>query len=145
MEYNVVDRVPTVTEHRQLAELVGWAQAFRWAAIPASLAASCCGTVVEDENGNIVAMGRVVGDGAFFFYAQDIAVHPDHRRRGLGRTVVERLSAQVSEMAGGNAFFGLFSTPEAEKLYRDTGFGPEAGMRGMWQVLRPGQGRAPLG
>ena len=138
MDYNVVDRVPTVTEHRRLAEAVGWARSFRWDAIPASLAASWCGAVVEDAAGNVVAMGRVVGDGAFFFYAQDIAVHPDHRRLGLGRTVMDRLRIQVSAMAGGDAFLGLFSTPEAEKLYRDTGFTPEAGLTGMWQVVRAG-------
>lgn len=104
--------------------------------MPSSLAGSCCGAVVLDEAGAIVAMGRVVGDGAFFFYIQDVAVHPQHRGRGLGTVVVERLQAQVVALAGGTAFLGLFSTPEAESLYQGTGFGPRPGLTGMWQILQ---------
>ena len=135
MSYRTVDRVATAAEHRQLAEAVGWADSFRWEAMPGSLAGSCCGAVVLDETGTFVAMGRVVGDGAFFFYVQDVAVHPDHRRQGLGTAVMQRLSAQVTAFAGGTAFLGLFSTPEAEQLYQGTGFAPRPGLMGMWQVL----------
>lgn len=135
MPYTAVDRVATVAEHRRLAGLVGWEDSFRWEAMPGSLAGSCCGTVVLDEAGAIVAMGRVVGDGAFFFYVQDVAVHPQHRRRGLGTMVVDRLRAQVTALAGGTAFLGLFSTPEAESLYQGTGFGPRPGLTGMWQIV----------
>ncbi|WP_090582028.1 GNAT family N-acetyltransferase [Arthrobacter sp. ov407] len=135
MSYKTIDRVATVAEHRQLAELVGWGNAFRWEAMPGSLAGSSCGTVVLDEAGAIVAMGRVVGDGAFFFYVQDVAVHPQHRCRGLGTAVMQRLRAQVTALAGGTAFLGLFSTPEAEPLYQGTGFAPRPGLKGMWQVL----------
>ena len=127
MPYEVFDRVATVAEHRQLAGLVGWEDSFRWEAMPSSLAGSSCGTVILDEAGAIVAMGRVVGDGAFFFYVQDVAVHSGHRARGLGAVVVERLRAQVTELAGGTAFLGLFSTPEAEPLYERTGFRGPAG------------------
>jgi GNAT superfamily N-acetyltransferase len=80
-------------------------------------------------------MGRVVGDDAFFFYVQDVAVHPHHRCRGLGTAVMQRLRAQVTALAGGTAFLGLFSTPEAEPLYQGTGFAPWPGLKGMWQVL----------
>ncbi|MBK7819657.1 MAG: GNAT family N-acetyltransferase [Tessaracoccus sp.] len=138
MPYTAVDRVPTIAEHRQLADLVGWQDSFRWEAMAGSLEGSCCGTVVLDDDGAVVAMGRVVGDGAFFFYVQDVAVHPRHRRRGLGKLVVERLEAQVIALAGGTAFLGLFSTPEAESLYQGTGFEVRPGLAGMWQVLQAG-------
>lgn len=75
MAYKTLGRVPTPAEHRLPAGLVEWEDSFRWEAMPASLAGSCCGTVILDETGTIVAMGRVVGDGAFF-YVQDVAVHP---------------------------------------------------------------------
>lgn len=135
MSYTTIDRVATVTEHRELAGHVGWEDSFRWEAMPGSLAGSCCGTVVLDEGGNIVAMGRAVGDGAFFFYVQDVAVHPQHRRRGLGTTIMQRLRAQVTALAGGTAFLGLFSTPEAEQLYLGTGFAVQPGLTGMWRLV----------
>jgi GNAT superfamily N-acetyltransferase len=104
--------------------------------MPASLAGSVCGVVVHDEDAHLVAMGRVVGDGAFYFYVQEVVVHPDHQGRGLGRAVLHRLRDQVLATAGGDCFLGLFATPEAEKLYASEGFGSEV-MTGMWQVLRP--------
>jgi len=78
------NRIPTLPEHRFLSDQVGWADSFRWSAMAASLAGSCCGTVVFTPSGHMVGMGRVVGDGAFFFYLQDIAVAPEHRDAGLG-------------------------------------------------------------
>lgn len=136
MGYRFVDEVPTVEQHHALAVAVAWEGSFRWEAMGASLAGSVCGVVALGTDDQAVAMGRVVGDGAFYFYLQDIAVHPDHRRQGLGRAVLRRLLAQVEERAGGDCFVGLFSTPEAVELYRSAGFGTET-MTGMWQVLRP--------
>lgn len=136
MTYRFVNTVPTPEQHGELAVAVGWHDAFRWEAMAASLAGSVCGVVVHDEDDHPVAMGRVVGDGAFYFYVQDVVVHPDHQGQGLGRAVMQRLRDQVLATAGGDCFLGLFATPEAQKLYVSEGFGTEA-MIGMWQVLRP--------
>ncbi len=136
MQITYTDRVPTLLEHRALAERVGWTDAFRWEAMPASLAGSCTGTVATTPDGTVVGMGRVVGDGAFFFYLQDIAVDPQHGGRGIGSEITERLLAQVRDMAGGDAFVGLFATEAAATLYRRAGFDDKTQMRGMWQIVR---------
>ncbi len=142
MSYELVDRVPTPDEHRALAESVGWHGAFRWDVMPASLAGSCCGVVAVADDGSTVAMGRVVGDGAFFFYLQDIVVRPDLQGHGLGTRVTERLLDQVHALAGGDAFVGLFATAEAQPVYARLGFDGESPMKGMWQVLRRRAGSA---
>lgn len=135
MSYAVTSRLPTPEEHRELAVSVGWADSFWWDAMPAALAGSTCGAVVHHADGSLVGMGRVVGDGAFYFYVQDVVVHPDHQGQGLGRLLVETLVDQVRTVAPGHCFVGLFATPAAEKLYR--GLGWEAkDMLGMWRVLR---------
>ena len=136
MEITYTDRVPTPQEHRTLAARVGWTDAFRWDAMPASLAGSCCGCVATTPGGTLVGMGRVVGDGAFFFYLQDIAVDPEHRGRGIGGELTDRLLAQVRTLAGGDAFIGLFATDAALSLYRRAGFDDQTRMRGMWQIAR---------
>lgn len=135
MSYTVARRKPTVEEHRRLSEAVGWADAFWWEAMSASLAGSVCGVVVHEDSGELVGMGRVVGDGAFYFYIQDVVVHPDHQGRGLGRIIVDGLVDQVRQQAPGHFFVGLFATPSAEALYRKLGWG-EQEMRGMWKVVR---------
>lgn len=135
MPYTVTARIPSPEEHRGLAESVGWGGSFWWESMPAALAGSTAGAVVEDEGGEVVGMGRVVGDGAFYFYVQDVVVHPDHQGRGLGRLLVETLVEQVRTAAPGHCFVGLFATPEAESLYRSLGW-EDKEMLGMWRVLR---------
>lgn len=135
MSYAVTHRIPSPEEHRGLADSVGWGGSFWWEAMPAALAGSTCGVVVHDGAGELVGMGRVVGDGAFCFYVQDVVVHPDHQGHGVGRLVVEALTDQIREIAPGHCFVGLFATPEAERLYASLGWGAKETL-GMWQVLR---------
>ena len=141
--YELIDRVPTFAEHRALAEAVGWSDVFRWEVMEASIAGSICGTVAVESEGKVIGMGRVVGDGAFYFYVQDVAVHPDYRRQGLGRAILERLTAQIAKIAGGDCFVGLFASDMAAEMYRQQGFsdygqpGDPNGNIGMWKVLRP--------
>jgi GNAT superfamily N-acetyltransferase len=127
-------RLPSPVEHRALSLAVGWGESFWWESMPASLAGSVCGVVVHEDD-ELVGMGRVVGDGAFYFYVQDVAVRPDRQHRGLGRVIVEDLVVQIREIAAGHCFVGLFATPQAERLYASLGWRAE-GMAGMWQVLR---------
>jgi GNAT superfamily N-acetyltransferase len=133
MAYQLTPRLPSLDEHRRLSESVGWGEAFWWEAMAGSLAGSTCGVVVHDD-GQLVGMGRVVGDGAFYFYVQDVAVHPLHQGRGLGRWIVEELVAEIRRRAPGHCFVGLFATPAAERLYREMGWEAHE-MLGMWTVL----------
>lgn len=129
-----VDRVPTPEEHRRLAESVGWTHAFDWDAMPASLAASVYGVVVQ-RDGETVAMGRVVGDGVFYFYVQDVVVLPELQGRGLGDEILRRLVAQVDAFAPPKAFIGLFAAGESTRFYERHGFAVHAGMTGMFRVV----------
>lgn len=47
----------------------------------------------------IVAMGRVIGDGGWYFHIADMATDPDHQRRGLGRQVLDRLLQEIRRAA----------------------------------------------
>ena len=131
------DRLPTAAEFGDLFDSVGWPR-YEMQSITAALEGSLCGTVALAE-GEIVAMGRVVGDGGKFFYIQDLIVRPDYQDRGIGRHVVCRLMAAIVKMAPGSAFIGVFATPEAIPLYRklglDNAFG---GLTGMAAVKQPG-------
>ncbi len=133
--YETQRRLPTPAEHRSLATSVGWADHFDWETLPQSLDGSLTGVVVLSA-GVAVAMGRLVGDGAHYFYVQNVIVHPDHREEGLGTLVLEELIAWVERTAPSDAFVGLFSSPEGETLYAQHGFGTED-MTGMHRTVRP--------
>ncbi|HSE09861.1 MAG TPA: GNAT family N-acetyltransferase [Nocardioidaceae bacterium] len=142
MSFEFLRRVPTPQEHRLLAESVGWHDAFAWEALPASLSASVAGVVVLHE-GQPIGMGRVVGDGAFYFYVQDVVVCPERQGIGIGTVIVESLIEQVEQIAPPKSFIGLFAAGGAAALYERHGFAARSGMTGMFRVVQ--QAAVPAG
>lgn len=93
----------------------------------ASVRGSWCGcyVVVAEEASppRAVAMGRVVGDGGWYFLVADMAVLPEHQRRGLGDAILKRLLARIkSHAAKGDAYVTLSADPPGWKLYAKNGF-----------------------
>jgi GNAT superfamily N-acetyltransferase len=70
------------------------------------------------EDNMLVAAGRAVADGVDCSYVCDIAVHPSHQGRGLGREVIERLVAASQ----GHRKIILYAVPGKENFYRRFGF-----------------------
>ena len=70
------------------------------------------------DDGMLVAAGRAVADGVDCSYICDIAVHPSHQGRGLGREVIERLVAA----SAGHRKIILYAVPGKEPFYRKFGF-----------------------
>ncbi|TMP39300.1 GNAT family N-acetyltransferase [Pseudoalteromonas rubra] len=56
------------------------------------------GVSVRDGE-KLIAMGRVVGDGACNFEVVDVAVDPAYQGQGLGRRVMESIDAYLSSVA----------------------------------------------
>ncbi|KAL2171197.1 hypothetical protein VTG60DRAFT_3508 [Thermothelomyces hinnuleus] len=53
----------------------------------------------EEEDETVVAMGRIIGDGGWYFHIADMAVLPAHQRRGLGGAVLSHLLAHIKAHA----------------------------------------------
>lgn len=71
-------------------------------------------------------MGRLLGDGGWYFHVIDMAVHPEHRRRGLGDAVLSALLDQIRERAPHGAYVNLLSDPPCRRLYERHGFSETA-------------------
>lgn len=78
--------------------------------------------VVDAESGATVGMGRLIGDGGWYFHVVDMAVLPSHQRRGIGSWVLTWLLAQVREGAPPDAFVSLMADPPGRRLYARHGF-----------------------
>ncbi|WP_426452839.1 GNAT family N-acetyltransferase [Paenibacillus sp. S-38] len=134
--FEIVERPPTVEEHLMLWQAAGWGTVDSRMA-ETSIARSVHAVVAEAE-GRTVGMGRIVGDGAMYFYIQDVAVLPEYRGRGIGRAIVERLLAYIraNRYAQGLAFVGLFASPGKEGFYERFGFRDHSpSMTGMFLVM----------
>ncbi|BCB03955.1 hypothetical protein KH172YL63_20880 [Bacillus sp. KH172YL63] len=82
------DASPTLEEYIYLCSSVGWTDYMNFHAAEQSLRQSLFSAIVKVDQ-LIIGMGRIVGDGAIYFYIQDIIVHPDFQGRGIGREIMD--------------------------------------------------------
>ncbi len=74
---------------------------------------------ISIRNGDeLIAMGRVVGDGACNFQVVDVAVDPSYQGRGLGRKVMEYIDSYLSSVALDGSYVSMIADEPAfyEKL-----------------------------
>ncbi len=92
------DRMPGSEALIALYDAVGWSA---YTAAPETLVAALAGSlrVVTAWHGeHLVGLARIVGDGATIAYLQDVLVHPEHRRSGLGSRLVAAAFAPFGDV-----------------------------------------------
>ncbi len=70
------------------------------------------------REGRLVGAGRALADGLDCSYIADVAVHPDHQGRGLGRAIVLELVRRSSR----HKKIVLYANPGKEGFYDKLGF-----------------------
>ena len=73
-------------------------------------------------SGEVVAMGRVIGDGGWYFHIADMATLPEHQKKGLGQAVLEALLAKIREDAPPRPYVTLMAGEPGRPLYAKLGF-----------------------
>ncbi|KAF2643476.1 acyl-CoA N-acyltransferase [Massarina eburnea CBS 473.64] len=81
-----------------------------------------------------VGMGRLLGDGLFLLLV-DVAVHPDHQRKGIGKRIMDSLVNYADNKAP-HAYVSLVADPMGAKLYPKHGFEDVKPAVGMFRCLR---------
>lgn len=121
-DYILIKRMPTIKEFLSLREAVGWGHInLDKKSIELALKNSLFGVCV-DLQGEIIGFGRVIGDGGVYFYIQDIIVHPDHQRKGIGSKIMSGIMEYLSANVLKNAFVGLMAAPGVSEFYTKYGF-----------------------
>lgn len=121
--YQLLSRAPSMAEYLELCRAVGWTPFISVDHIEPALQRSLT-HVVALTNGRVVGMGRVIGDGAIFFYLQDIAVMPEHQGKRLGTRIMEHLIGWVHANAPRPAHLYLFSATGKTAFYERFGLQP---------------------
>ena len=75
-------------------------------------------TIFIFKEDQIIAFGRVVGDGRYYAMLADIVVDPDFQGRGLGKYLVSTLNNQLVNYH----FVNLTAAPGADDFYKGMGW-----------------------
>jgi len=113
---------PSVTDFMLLREKVGWGNISKELA-QKSLANSLFHIVITTQN-NIVAMGRILGDGAMYYYIQDVIVDPEYQKQGLGHMLMKEIEKYLLKHAKLGATISLLAAKGKEDFYQHYGYIP---------------------
>lgn len=72
------------------------------------------------DGDRLVGLIRTVGDGCSILYIQDLLVHPDYQRQGIGQTLVTQTVAAAENIR--QIFLSAENTEKTVQFYRSVGF-----------------------
>jgi GNAT superfamily N-acetyltransferase len=124
-EYRLADGPPDVADYLLLRERAGLSPR-REDQAQAALRGSWAAVHVLFEDAEAVGMGRLLGDGGWYFHVVDMAVLPGHQRRGLGDAILTVLLERIRSEAPDGAVVNLLADPPGRRLYARHGFTPTA-------------------
>ncbi len=81
-------------------------------------------------NGEVIGMGRLVGDGFLYWYLQEIIVLPQYQGQGIGTKIVNRLLEYIKSNTepGTIVSVGLTAAIGKDTFYEKFGFSKSLGM-----------------
>ncbi|MFT4469946.1 GNAT family N-acetyltransferase [Arthrobacter sulfonylureivorans] len=88
----------------------------------AAIAGSWSFRQVLGPDGQPVGMGRIIGDGGWYFLIADMATLPEHQRCGIGGAVLDGLLDDIRTRAPRGAYVSLTADPPGRRLYESRGF-----------------------
>ncbi|MDR2284453.1 MAG: GNAT family N-acetyltransferase [Sphingobacterium sp.] len=138
MRYKSIYDTPSADSYRHLRVASGLSPKTEEAAIIGLKNSLCCVLVVDQENNDeIIGMGRLVGDGGCHCQVVDICVLPEHQKKGLGKLIMQMLDNFVQKELPASCYINLIADGDAFLLYKQYGFEPVwPQSRGMGKVKR---------
>ncbi len=124
---NIVVQLVRSWDNNEIADLYRaggwWKEDYDPAALGSLIQGSFSFAVaVDTKTGKAIGMGRVISDGVFDGYIQDLVVLPDYRKSGIGREMVSALVERC--LQSGITWIALIAEPDTEKFYQPLGFAP---------------------
>ena len=134
-DFELISVAPTIDEYLGLRKESGLSQKTLEQGAAALSGSWFFCHVREKVSGRAVAMGRIIGDGGWYFHIADMATLPEFQGKGLGRRVIDTLVAHIRQKAPENPYITLIADPPGRRLYEQAGFteiNPSRGMELPW-------------
>lgn len=122
MGYSVVKQPPSPETYCELRKKAGLSPKSLETAQKALPNTSFGCSIIDNDTNTVVGMGRLVGDDAAFLTVVDIAVLPEHQKKGLGKLIMETLMNHVNEHVNPDCYVSLIADGDASFLYAKFGF-----------------------
>lgn len=120
MNYILKREIPTVSDYIDIRLAAGLSRKSEEAA-RIGLANGLFGVVVYCA-GKPIGIGRVIGDGGCFFEVTDIAVLPEHQKKGVGDMIMRAIMEFLREKAPKTAYVSLMADHGTPHFYERYGF-----------------------
>jgi len=120
MAYKVELKAPALDEFANLRKQVKWLNP-DYKTLKASIENSLLWVTVYDTD-KLIGTGRVIGDGAMYFYIQDIIVAPSYQKQGIGHLVMTHIENYLTNTCFNGATVGLLSAHGKESFYTHYGY-----------------------
>jgi GNAT superfamily N-acetyltransferase len=120
--YEIVVGYPPINEYLNIREASGLSKKTEAQAAHVATGSWFGVYAVHIQSRTIAGMGRIIGDGGWYFHIADMAVLPDHQRKGLGDAILKRLLEQIDKEAPPKPFVCLSADPPGQRLYARNGF-----------------------
>ena len=124
-EYRLVEGPPSLVDYLALRSRAGLSPKTERQGETA-IRGSWWAVHVVAASGVTVAMGRIIGDGGWYFHIVDMAVLPEHQRRGIGDAILTSLIERIRLEAPAEPYITLLADEPGRRLYARHGFVPTA-------------------
>lgn len=118
--YHVEIRKLRVSEYQTLRKTTGW-DSIKDDIVSKALARDLFSICVLNKN-EVVGMGRIIGDGAIYFYVQDVIVVPKYKGKGIGKLIMDNIEFFLNKNANNNSFIGLMAAEGVKDFYHKFGY-----------------------
>lgn len=120
MTYELKEEIPGIRDYIDIRLKAGLSRKSEEAA-SMGLPNSLYGVVAYCDN-QPIAIGRIIGDGGCFFEITDMAVVPEHQKKGVGKMIMEALVNYLHENAPKTAYVSLMADHGTPDFYAKFGF-----------------------
>ncbi len=120
MLYELRTQVPAVDDYIRIRLAAGLSRKTLEAATIGLKSSLFAVTVFHEDEP--VGIGRVVGDGGCFFEIVDIAVLPEHQKKGVGRLIMDAVMSYLHANAPSSAYVSLMADHGTPEFYERFGF-----------------------